>query len=56
MKLIQGSIATDKTGSRCEFEFKMDDDAAPAEIEEAARDAAFDKIDWGYTINGKPPQ
>jgi hypothetical protein len=55
MKKIKGSIATDKVGSRCEFEFEMDDDATLQEIEEAARDAAFDLIDWGYTIDGKSP-
>lgn len=54
MKQIKGSISTDKVGSRCEFEFEMDDDATAEEIEEAARDAAFEMIEWGYTVDGKP--
>jgi hypothetical protein len=52
MKKIQGSISTNKVGSESEFEFEMDDDATPEEIEEAAREAAFDLIDWYYTIDG----
>lgn len=55
MKKIKGYIATNKVGSTCEFEFEMDDDATLEEIEEAAREAAFDRIDWSYTIDGESP-
>lgn len=55
MKKIKGSIRTDKVGSSCEFEFEMEDEATPEEIEEAARDAAFDMIDWGYSVDGESP-
>jgi hypothetical protein len=56
MKKIKGSISTNKVGSSCEFEFEMHDDATPEEIEEAARDAAFDLIDWHYLIDGEDPE
>jgi len=55
MKRIQGSIATDKVGSRCHFDFEVDDDCTPEEIEELAREAAFERIEWGYTIDGESP-
>lgn len=51
-------INTDKTGSKCSGTFDIDDaaleglsDTERAElIEEAARDTAFNYIDWGYEI------
>lgn len=55
MKKITGWIATNKVGSECEFEFEVEDDATPEEIEEQARDSAFDLIDWSYRIDGELP-
>lgn len=49
MRKFKGRISTDKVGSDCEFEFEVDDDATEAEIEETAREAAFNFIDWSYT-------
>lgn len=49
MRYFIGSIATNKVNSRCEFEFEMEDDASEKEIEEAAKDCAFDLIDWGFS-------
>lgn len=43
-----GSISTNKVGSECSFEFEADDDATEDQIEELAREAAFDWIDWNY--------
>lgn len=54
MKKITGWIATDKVGSKCEFDFEIEDYATPEEIEEEARNAAFEMIDWAYLIDGKP--
>lgn len=56
MKVIEGSIATEKVGSRCGFRFEVPDDTTPEEIEELAREAAFDRVDWHYTIDGEAPQ
>ncbi len=41
-------ISTSKTGSECGGEFEIEDDATEREIEEAAKDAAFEYLDWGY--------
>ncbi len=49
MRKFVGSIETNKVGSRCEFEFEVEDDATEEEIEEEAKDAAFACIEWGYT-------
>ena len=50
MKKVKGFIETDKVGSRCGFEFEVEDDATGAEIEEYAREAAFELIEWSYTV------
>lgn len=34
--------------------FEMDDDATEEEIEAAAKEEAFDRIDWGYEVVGHP--
>jgi len=56
MKKIEGYIETGMVGSRREFEFEMEDGATPQEIEEAAKEAAFNLIEWNYTVNGESPQ
>ena len=48
MRYYEGSIMTNIIGSECDFEFEVEDDATEEEIEEAARDAAFNFIDWSY--------
>jgi len=55
MKKIKGYIRTDKVGSTCEFEFELEDDATSEQIDEYAREAAFDRIEWSYTIDGESP-
>ena len=56
MKKIKGYIKTKKVGSTCEFEFELDDDATAEEIEEYARESAFEQIEWSYTIDGESPE
>jgi len=48
MKKFIGSIRTSKQGSECVFEFEIEDDATETEIEEMAREAAFNEVDWCY--------
>lgn len=48
MRKFKGYVATAKIGSRCEFEFETEDDCAENEIEEEARDAAFQFVEWNY--------
>lgn len=50
MKTVQGYIQTNKIGSECQFEFDVEDDATEEEIEEMAKDAAFQHIEWSYTV------
>lgn len=51
MKKIKGYIATKKVGSACNFELEVDDSATEKEIEEMAQDAAFNNIEWSYTVD-----
>lgn len=55
MKTIKGYISTNKVGSESKFEFEVEDNATPEEIEELAREAAFERIDWSYTVDGEAP-
>lgn len=48
MRVFKGKISTDKIGSTCEFEFEVEDTATDDEIEQAARDAAFEHIEWNF--------
>jgi len=48
MKHFTGMIRTDKVGSECEFEFEAENDATDEEIEQEAREAAFNCIEWNY--------
>ena len=48
MRNFKGTIATDKVGSACDFEFEAEDNATEDEIETLARDAAFERIEWGF--------
>lgn len=55
MKRITGYISTGMRGSTREFEFEAEDDCTPEELEEMARDAAFELIEWNYKIDGNSP-
>lgn len=48
MRVFKGNISTDKIGSACEFEFEVEDTATEEEIEQAARDAAFEHVEWNF--------
>ena len=48
MKTIKIWIKTDKVGSICEDSFEVDDDCSPEEIEEFAREQAFQMMEWGF--------
>ena len=48
MRTFTGSIGTNKIGSDCKFEFEVEDDATPEQIESAAREAAFENIEWNF--------
>jgi hypothetical protein len=48
MRKFKGVVRTNKVGSGCEFEFETEDEATPEQIEEDARDAAFQHIEWHY--------
>jgi hypothetical protein len=43
-----GYIKTSKVGSDCEFEFEAPADTPPDELEEWARDVAFNYIEWSF--------
>ena len=45
---FKGHIQTDIVGSTCKFEFEVEDDATEEQIEEIAREHAFDRVNWGY--------
>lgn len=49
MRRFTGVIRTNKVGSDCSFEFDVEDDATEEQIEEAARESAFELIDWYFT-------
>lgn len=57
MRKFKGRIMTNIIGSEVDFEFEVDDDATEEEIEEEAKEAAFNYIDWGYeeVINTENP-
>ena len=48
MRKFKGSICTNAVGSECEFEFEVRDDATEEQIEEEAREAAFNWVNWEY--------
>jgi|GEM_PF-841257 len=48
MRVFKGKISTDKIGSTCEFEFEVEDAATEEEIEQAAREAAFEHVEWNF--------
>jgi len=48
MRTFTGIIKTDAQGSEVEFEFEVEDNATQEEIEEEAKQAAFDCVQWSY--------
>lgn len=48
MRKFKGSIKTDVQGSEIEFEFEVEDDATPEQIDAEAKEAAFDFVQWHY--------
>jgi hypothetical protein len=52
MKRVVGYIQTDKHGSRCDFEFEVEDDATPEQIEHEARETAFQYVEWLFEVKG----
>lgn len=45
---IKVSVATSKVGSKCEETLELDDDCTEEEIEECAKDAMFQMINWDW--------
>jgi len=48
MRKFRGVIRTNRVCSECEFEFTTPDDYSKEQIEEFARDLAFEYIEWTY--------
>lgn len=48
MRTFTGTIKTDVDGSEVEFEFDVPDEATQEQIEEEAKQAAFDWVQWSY--------
>lgn len=49
MRKFRGYIGTNQVGSDVYFEFEVPDNATDEEIEEVARDEAFNWVDWHFT-------
>ena len=47
---ILARVRTNKVGSGCEDEFYVDNATPAHEIEECAREAAFQMVDWSYEV------
>lgn len=52
MQRIHVSIRTNNVGSECNDYFDIEADATADEIEEAARDAAFNLMEWDFRKEG----
>lgn len=48
MRKIKVYLETGFAGCRIEEEFEVEDDATDAQLEEQAREAIFDRVDWGW--------
>jgi hypothetical protein len=53
MRKVIGYIETARSGSRCTFEFEVDDDATNEEIQELAKDRAFEDVNWDFQVDGE---
>lgn len=54
MRKFTGVIKTHKLGSECDFAFEVSDSATNKEIEQEAREAAFDNVEWYYEEEDRP--
>lgn len=50
MRKVTGEIRTNKVGSDCAFELEVDDDLTDEEIEEIAKQAAYEHVEWNYEV------
>jgi len=48
MRQFKGTIKTDVQGSEVEFEFEVQDNATQEQIEEEAKQAAFEYVQWHF--------
>lgn len=48
MKRYKGTVRIGLVGCVVPFEFEIDDDATDKEIEDAARDAMLECVEWNY--------
>ena len=48
MKRYKGHVSVGLVGCRVEFEFDIEEDASEQDIEDMARDAMFEHIEWGF--------
>lgn len=48
MRKIKAYLDTGFAGCRIEEEFEVENDATQEQIEEEAREAVFNSIDWGW--------
>ena len=48
MRKIKAYLETGFAGCRIEEEFEVENDATQEQIEEEAREAVFNSIDWGW--------
>lgn len=48
MRKIKAYLDAGFAGCRIEEEFEVEDDATDAQVEEQAREAIFDRVDWGW--------
>lgn len=53
MRTIKIYIKTSKVGSQCDDTMEVEDDATDDEIEEMAKDAAFNMMEWGWSEKGQ---
>lgn len=50
MRVVKWSLGTGFAGATHRGEFEVDGDTTDEEIEEMAREAAFNCIDWNYEV------
>jgi hypothetical protein len=50
VKKFKGSVRLGLVGCVREFEFEVEDDVTDEEIEQIAREVAFEYIDWNYEL------
>jgi hypothetical protein len=48
MRKFKGTVATNKVGSKVEFEFECDDDDTDEQIEEYFNEIIWDKVETWY--------